>query len=71
MSLSHKSQELRAIEKQVEELRVLNFKLNEQLKEISKTKKTKSLSTKMAEKMSEKISYKTSALKPETSKPSE
>jgi len=41
MSLNHKSQELRAVEKQVEELRVLNFKLSEQLKEISKSKKIK------------------------------
>lgn len=47
MSLNHKSQELRTIEKQVEELRVLNFKLSEQLKEISKSKKSKNLTEKM------------------------
>ncbi len=55
MSLNHKSQELRAVEKQVEELRVLNFKLSEQLKEISRSTKIKNISKNLSKTLPEKM----------------
>ncbi len=50
MSLTYKSHELRAIERQAEELRILNAKLHDQIKELAKSKKIKSLTDKTIDK---------------------
>ena len=54
MSLTLKPHELRAIEQQVEELRILNTKLNAQIKKIALTKKNKS-NTELESSMTQRI----------------